>query len=289
MGLVTRVVPDGALEAAALELAQRGRALPARRAGRDQGHHRRPPRGPGRRRAPRLRRAPGRPRRAGAHRGLPESPPGPLERPRGRKDTHGHHASAPLHPRDGQPRLPVVVLDRARQDQGGRVRADRRARDLRRRDPARDPRPGARGHRRALRRRDAPLLLRADLLRPHGGPGDARAAAQDRPLRLRQRAALPGHPEGHGAEGARHRGRVQVPGDPDRPAGEGHLPGTGDALDPHPDPARRRLRRRPPRALLGPGARGQRGAQGPRRRRGRPGSRSTSPPRPSCPARPPST
>ena len=52
----------------------------------------------------------------------------------------------------------------------------------------------------------------------------ARAAAQDRPLRLRQRAALPRDPEGHGAEGPRHGGRVQVPGDPDRPAGEGHLP-----------------------------------------------------------------
>ena len=163
--------------------------------------------------------------------------------------------------------FPVLVLDRARQDQGRRVRADRRAGDLRRRHPARDPRPGARRHRRDLRRRDAPLLLRADLLRPHGRPRDARAAAQDRPLRLRQRAALPRHPEGHGAEGPRHGRRVQVPGEPDRPAGEGHLPGTGDALDPHPDPARRRLRRRPPRALLGPGARGERGAPGPRRGR----------------------
>ena len=108
-------------------------------------------------------------------------------------------ASAAVHPRDGQPRLPRLVLDRARQDQGGRVRADRRPGDLRRRDPARHPRPGARRHRRPLRRRDAPLLLRADLLRKDGRAGDAGAAAQDRPLRLRQRAALPAHAEDHGA------------------------------------------------------------------------------------------
>ena len=75
--------------------------------------------------------------------------------------------------------------------------------------------------------------------------------------------------EDHGAQGPRHGGRVQVPQDPDRQAGQGDVPGPGDALHPHPDAARRRLRQRPPGALLGPGARRQRRAQGAGRRRRR--------------------
>jgi len=56
----------------------------------------------------------------------------------------------------------------------------------------------------------------------------------------------------------------------------------------NPDPPGRRLQKRPPRLVLGSRARRQRRAQGPAAA-GATGYRSTSPRRPSCPVRPPST
>src|SRR5205823_10884153 len=141
--------------------------------------------------------------------------------------------------RDGEPRLPGLVLDRARPDQGGRLRPDGPEGDVRRRDPARDPRPGARRPRYRLRRRDAPLLLRADVLLEDGRPRAGRAAAQDRALRLRLDAAIPATAARQGAARARRGRGVSVPEIPDREAREGHLPGAGHALDPRPAPARR--------------------------------------------------
>ena len=90
------------------------------------------------------------------------------------------------------------------------------------------------------------------------GLEDDRAPPEDRPLRLRQRAPLPARREDRRAAGPGHRRGVPLPQDPDRQARQGHLPGAGDALHPHPDAPRRRLRQRPPGAVLGARARRQR-------------------------------
>ena len=207
----------------------------------------------------------------------------------GERTRHDHHAAAALHPRDGKSRIPGwfwTALDKIKAGEYGQTDARETFDDATQLAIRDQERAGI----------DVVCdgeMRRFFFVQTFYGKMDGleESSRCERPASTPTTACPATGPTRKITvpKGLGHGRGVPLSEDPDRPARQGHVPGTGDAVHPHPDAARRRVRQRPPGALLGPRARGQRRAQGPRRRRRRRGSRSTSRRRPSSPARSAST
>ena len=184
-----------------------------------------------------------------------------------RRVTYDARGPSPAsHDGDRQPCLPELDVDRAGRDRARELWHHRRAGDVRRRREHGYQGPGARGRRRHLGRRDAPMVFRAELLQANSGYRAGARPSQGWSLRLRHAAEVQGGREALGAGRTGHRRRAEVRQSQHGQASQGDVP--RPAYDHHPHSSRRGVQR-PNRDVVGVRQGDQRGAEGGRRGRGR--------------------